>query len=322
MRKENEMKFVDSTDDDQNYSPVSSNSSGDGKLANVKLVRIRLDRKCALNECKTDKPYFQINSISTIDDDNPQNENEQRLFDAELAIPRFCPRPPQFNFYDTQTKQPYSLCRFDGYPIKHYGCCCFGESYEEFPNMITNLLSNVMDTSTTKCYDSRSFYRTFEYQGKPYYKIGRPYVKDERCCCEKYCICCQKKPEGEGCCQNCCQKPEGEGCCQNCCQNPEGEGCCQEFCQICCKKEKIERLYVNILNMSDQVVGQYACFFDQTGCCCCEKTTEFYEVYFPSDANEILKAALVGHFLFILTIEMNIFTPGSGKQGDFSAFAQ
>ena len=300
MNKENEMRFVDSSNDDQNYSPVPSSSPSDGKLGGVRMVRIRLDRKCAPSECRTDKPYFQINSISAIDDNNPQNENEVRLFDAELAIPRCCPQPPQFNFFDTQSRQPYSLCRFDGFPINHYACCCCGERYEEFPNMITNLLSNAMDTSTTKCYDSRSFYRTFEYQGKPYYKIGRPYVKDDTCCCAKYCICCQKKPEGED-----------VGCCQNC-----------YCCQICCKKEeKIKRLYVNILNMSDQVVGQYAFFFDKTGCCCCEKITEFYEVYFPSDANEILKAALVGHFLFILANGMNIFASDTGKQGDFSAFA-
>ena len=121
MNKENEMRFVDSSNEDQNYSPVPSSSPSDGKLGGVRMVRIRLDRKCAPSECRTDKPYFQINSISAIDDNNPQNENEVRLFDAELAIPRCCPQPPQFNFFDTQSRQPYSLCRFDGFPINHYG---------------------------------------------------------------------------------------------------------------------------------------------------------------------------------------------------------
>ena len=287
MNKENEMRFVDSSNEDQNYSPVPSSSPSDGKLGGVRMVRIRLDRKCAPSECRTDKPYFQINSISAIDDNNPQNENEVRLFDAELAIPRCCPQPPQFNFFDTQSRQPYSLCRFDGFPINHYACCCCGERYEEFPNMITNLLSNAMDTSTTKCYDSRSFYRTFEYQGKAYYKIGHPYVKDDSCCC------CKKKIEVAN--------------------NP----CCS-----CCKKtEKVTRLYVDIFNMSDQVVGQYVHFFDTSGCCCCVKATEFAEVYFPSDANELLKIALVGHLLFLLAIGTDIFVTLPGKKEDLPSLA-
>ena len=72
MNKENEMRFVDSSNDDQNYSPVPSSSPSDGKLGGVRMVRIRLDRKCAPSECRTDKPYFQINSISAIDDNNPK----------------------------------------------------------------------------------------------------------------------------------------------------------------------------------------------------------------------------------------------------------
>ena len=189
MRKENEMQFVDNTDDDQNYSPVPNNPSSDGKLANVKMVRIRFGIKwdCS-GECNGfhfNHPYFLINSISAIDDNNHQNENEVRLFDADIPHPKCCcPQPLQFNIYDAQTKQPYALCRFDGLPIRHCGFCCCKEEYFEIPNMITNLLSNVMDTSITKCYDTRSFYRTYEYQGRPYYKIGYPYVK-ENCCCKK-----------------------------------------------------------------------------------------------------------------------------------------
>ena len=281
MRKENEMQFVDNTNDDQNYSPVPNNPSSDGKLANVKMVRIRFDRKCDCNECITDKPYFQINSISAIDDKNRQNENEVRLFDAEIAIPKCCPKPLQFNLYYAQTKEPYSLCRFDGYPIKHCGFCCCKEGYYELPNMITNLLSNVMDTSITKCYDTRSFYRTYEYQGRPYYKIGYPYVK-ENCCCKK--------------------KVEVKNEC----------GCC---------KEKVKRVYANIYNMVDQCVGQYVFFYDQSGCCCCTKTETFAEVYFPSDANELLKVALVGHLLYILTIGLNIFYFLPGKKEDLPSFA-
>ena len=100
MRKENEMQFVDSTNDDQNYSPVPNNPSSDGKLANVKMVRIRSGMKCECNGCYCEKPFFQINSISAIDDNNPQNENEVGLFDSEIAPPNnCCPQPLQFNLY-------------------------------------------------------------------------------------------------------------------------------------------------------------------------------------------------------------------------------
>ena len=290
MYKEHEMRFVDNTNDGQNYSPVPNYSNDGSKLGSTRMVRIRLDRKCALSECRTDKPYFQINSISAIDDLNPQKENELRFFDAELAIPRCCPQPPQFNFLDAQTKQPYSLCRFDGFPIEHYACLCCGERYTEFPNMISNKIGNEMDTSVTKCYDSRSFYRTFEYQGRPYYKIGHPYVKDDKCYC---CCCCPKKVEIE-----------------------KDNSCCG-----CCKKDKVKRVYVNIFNMSNQVVGQYVFYFDKTGCCCCVKTTEFAEVYFPSDANELLKISLIGHLLFLLTVGTDIFFTLPGRKEDFASFA-
>lgn len=73
--------------------------------------------------------------------------------------------------------------------------------------------------------------------------------------------------------------------------------------------------------MSDQVVGQYVHFFDTSGCCCCVKATEFSEVYFPSDANELLKVALVGHLLFLLAIGTDIFITLPGKKEDLPSLA-
>ena len=51
--------------------------------------------------------------------------------------------------------------------------------------MISNKIGNEIDISVTKCYDSRSFYRTFEYKGKPYYKIGKPYTGENSCAVKK-----------------------------------------------------------------------------------------------------------------------------------------
>lgn len=297
MRNQNEMQFVDTNDQplqpsaNQNYSPVPNYSPNDGssssRFINTRMVRIRYGTKCEMRECRTNKPFYQINTIFAIDDNNPQNENEGPLFEAELAIPKCCPQPPQFNIYEAQSKQAYALCRFDGFPIDHYACCCCGERYAELPNMISNKIGNEIDISTTKCYDTRSFYRTFEYQGKAYYKIGKPYVKEDSCCC------CKKK------------------------EDIKDEPCCS----CCAKKEIVKRIYVDIFNMSDQCVGKFVRFFDQTGCCCCVKTTEFFEVYFPSDANEMLKISLLGHFLFLNFVLEPFLWILPGKKEDLASFA-
>ena len=293
MRKENEMQFVDTNEqplkpsDNQNYSPVPNYSPNDGssssRLINTRMVRIRYETKFVF--CNSEKRNYQINTISCIDDNNPQNENEGPLFEAELAIPFCCPQPPQLNINDAQSKQPYAHCRFDGKPTEQYDCnCCGEETYIEHPNMISNKIGNEIDISVTRCYDSRSFYRTFEYKGKPYYKIGKPYTG------ENSCPCCEKKAEDNRPCCNC-----------------------------CCDKNAIEkRIYVDIFNMSNQCVGQFVRFLDQTGCCCCLKTNIFFEVYFPSDANELLKISLIGHFLFLNYFSELWTLPG--KKEDLASF--
>lgn len=299
MRNENEMQFVDTNNqplqpsDNQNYSPVPNYSPNDGssssRLINTRMVRIRYGTKCVVSECNSSKPFYQVNTISAIDDNNPQNENEGPLFEAELTIPFCCPQPPQFNITDAQSKQPYAHCSFDGPPIEHYACCCFGEYYLELPNMTSYKIGNEIDISVTKCYDTRSFYRTFEYQGRPYYKIGKPYVKDDSC------SCCKNKVE---------DRRDGPCC-----------GC------NCAKKEIVKRIYIDIFNMSDQCVGQFVRFFDQTGCCCCVKPTEFFEIYFPSDANELLKISLIGHFLFLNFVLEPLLWTLPGKKEDLTSFS-
>ena len=299
MRKENEMQFVHTNEqllkpsDNQNYSPVPNYSPNDGssssRLINTRMVRIRYETKFVFGECNSEKRNYQINTISCIDDNNPQNENEGPLFEAELTIPSCCPQPPQLNINDAQSKQPYALCRFDGKAIEQYDFnLCEEESYMELPNMISNKIGNEIDISVTRCYDSRSLYRTFEYKGKPFYKIGKPYAGEKSCPC-----CCKKKPE------------DNRPCCNCCCS---------------CAKNSIEkRIYIDIFNMSDQCVGQFVRFLDQTGCCCCLKTNIFFEVYFPSDANELLKISLIGHFLF-LNFDFE-FWALPGKKEDLASFS-
>ena len=60
--------------------------------------------------------------------------------------------------------------------------------------------------------------------------------------------------------------------------------------------------------MSGQSVCKYVRFIDLSGYCCCETKILFYEIYFPPDANEILKLALIGHLIFLFELGPNMFS--------------
>jgi len=320
MRNDNEMHFIDESNEQtiqtsNNYSPVPSDVPNDGstasKLANAKMVRIRVSTKCAPSDLTWKKPYYQINVISTIDNHNPKNENEVPVLEAEKTSSRFCSGPTEFTFYDAQSKQPYSTSRYNGDFIKHNRCICICLLYLEYPDIITNKVGKTIDISTTKCYCSRSFYRTFEYQGKAYYKLGQPYIErppvqasasapaeaEEEKECSCFCPCCCFRIKNKEC---DCMLP----CCQCCCCKKQEAGQVGETGESG-PVEIDKRVYVNIFNMSDQCVGKYVYYFDQKGCPCalcgfCQDITLFYEVYFPSDANELLKLSLISQLLFIL----------------------
>ena len=75
--------------------------------------------------------------------------------------------------------------------------------------------------------------------------------------------------------------------------------------------------------MSDQCVGKYVHYFDQKGCplCgCCQDTTLFFEVYFPADANELLKLSLIGQLLFILDEGVPFFGALPGNKDNLSTW--
>ena len=115
------------------------------------------------------------------------------------------------------------------------------------------------------------------------------------------------------CCDNCC-------CC--CCVSQDAkvqnEPCC------CCKKEvpRQKRIYADIFNMSGHSVGKYVEYFNQTGCCCCVTKTSFFEVYFPSDANELLKLALIGHLLLLIQFGTDIFATLPGSNDNLALFVE
>ena len=259
------------------------------RLMGTRIVRIRFATKCAcIKGCK--KYYYQINTISRIDDLNPQNENELPLFDAE-QIPQcdFCPMccPPmiKYEFTDSTTKELFCVSETRAQPERVRVCC--GESYYVFPPVYNFKASNVNDVTVVERYDSRSFYRTFGYPEQPLYKIGEPYIPVEvSCSCRK---CCAALP----CCADCCdERPvKDEPCCSCCCE----------------EAPNIKRKYIDIFNMANQVVGKYAEFYDVSGCLCCTTKTLFYEVYFPADANDMLRLALISQMILFLHFRQNLF---------------
>ena len=204
------------SEDRQNFNPINITSpvtvinNGDvfSKLMSTKMVRILLNSKYA---CVTGykKQFYVVNAISRIDDNNPENENELPLFEIEentsccLCI---CCEPDgvKFDVFDALTKQIISVIqtRQNTGSVQEY-CGCCGENYDVFPPTYNYKCINPSDISIVKRYDSRSFYRTFEYFGRSYYKLGEPYVPHEKTCSESICECYASSPCCF-CCRHCC----------------------------------------------------------------------------------------------------------------------
>jgi len=150
------------------------------------------------------------------------------------------------------------------------------------------VLLKMGDMSTINRYDTRSFYRTYDYLGQSFYKIGWPYIEKDPSCCENCSLSCifSSLP--------CC-------CCCVCLAD-----CCD------CKKDSIDdiRKYVDIFNMNDQSVGKFALYYEKQFC----NETKFYEIYFPPDSNEMIRLALIAQIIFLVKLGNSIWTlPGSGN---------
>ena len=284
------------------------------RLMNTKIVRIHPGSICA---CVTGykKIIFNINTISRVDDRMPANENETPLFYVEEKLDCSCcgsckPFEITFEIFDSLTKELFSTSTINQLDQRIDECC--GEKYTIHAPICNFKASNPGDMSFVNRYDSRSFYRTYDHLGQSHYKIGWPYVKKEKKCCDDckcslYCVCsyipiiccfvrcCKCEDERP---INAPPKTNGGGCsCKDCCR-----GCC---CCCCCCEEKKEgiveeiidkRLYINIFNMSDQSVGKFAYLFEKG--CCCASDKLFYEIYFPPDANEMVRLALIAQIIF------------------------
>ena len=273
------------------------------RIMGTRIVRIHINEKCGCNK-SCSKPFYQVNTVARIDDVNPQNENELPLFEVE-EIPQCnfctscCPPLIKFTFVDATTKELYSVSETRAQNERIKVCC--GESYYVFPPVYNFKPNNENDVTVIERYDTRSFYRTFGYPERPLYKLGEPYVPVEVSCS----------------CRGCCAAIPG---CEDCCDEtpikavPPSAGCC-------CVDEPVQkRKYIDIFNMANQAVGKYAEFYDNSGCCCCITITHFYEVYFPADANEMLRLALISQMIFFLHFHQYLFGTLSGSGNDLNQF--
>jgi len=258
------------------------------RLMNTKIVRIYPGTICA---CVTGykKIIFNINTISRVDDIVPANENESPLFYVEEKLDcSFCcfgsckPFEITFEIFDALTKELFSTSTINQLDQRIDECC--GEKYTIHAPILNFKASNPGDMSFVNRYDDRSFYRTYDHLGQSHYKIGWPYVKKEEKCgdnCSVYCVCSWIPIIG---CIVRCFK------CKDCC-------CC------CCCEEKVtkveindKRIYIDIFNMLDQSVGKFAYLFEKG--CCCASDKLFYEIYFPPDADEMVRLALIAQIIF------------------------
>ena len=352
------------SEDRQNFNPViipppipviNNNSDVFSRLMNTKMLRIRLNSKYAcVTGCK--KPFYEIYTISRIDDINRENENELPLFEVEentgCDFCICCEKPgKKFDVFVAGTKNLISVIETRQNITRIEDCCdCCGERYDVYPPIYTYKCLNPNDIGFVKRYDSRSFYRTFEHFGFAYYKLGEPYIPYEKSFSEKCCICCQCVSHSicfccDSCC--CCSCKDCKDCCCSCnkdgckckcgCNSKKNSGCC-DCCKGCCcgcccggsskgtccggdiELEYDKRSYIDIFSMDNRSVGKYVKFLDVTGCSCTRKETLFYEIYFPSDANDLLRLAIIGQMIFFIHFNKNYYGILPGSRDNLNQF--
>ena len=239
------------------------------RLMTSKIIRIHpLSSDC----CKgCNQISLAINAISRIDDENPTNENETPLFRVEenTSCCRSCTNCFKFHFYahDSNNESVLYVSEIkDKVKIINNCCCC--DSYIELPDIFNYKANDSKTQSIINRHDSRAIYRTYEYLGQAYFKIGKPYEeKENNCCC-----CCSKVDDTQA------NLKDND--------TQEKKGFCESY---------IERSYIDIFNMSDQLEGKFAFCNEKNKCC--SKT--FFEIYFPPEANELIRISLISQCIFL-----------------------
>ena len=238
------------------------------RLMTSKIIRIHpLSSDC----CKgCNQISLAINVISRIDDENPTNENETPLFRVEenTSCCRSCTNCFKFHFYahDSNNESVLYVSEIKD-KIKIINSCCCCDFYYELPDIFNYKANDSKTQSIINRHDSRAIYRTYEYLGQAYFKIGKPYEEKENNCC-----CCSKVDDTQA------NLKDND--------TQEKKGCCESY---------IERSYIDIFNMSDQLEGKFAFCNEKNKCC--SKT--FFEIYFPPEANELIRISLISQCIFL-----------------------
>ena len=243
------------------------------RLMTSKIIRIHpLSSDCCIG---CNQISLAINVISRIDDENPTNENETPLFRVEenTSCCCSCTNFFKFHFYahDSNNESVLYVSEIkDKAKIINNGCCC--DSYIELPDILNYKANDSKTQSIINRHDSRAIYITYEYLGQAYFKIGKPYEeKENNCCC-----CCSKVDDTQA------NLKDND--------TQEKKGFCESY---------IERSYIDIFNMSDQLEGKFAY--------CNEKNKPFaktfFEIYFPPEANELIRISLISQCIFLFKIQ-------------------
>ena len=67
-------------------------------------------------------------------------------------------------------------------------------------------------------------------------------------------------------------------------------------------------------------MGKYVKFLDVTGCSCTRKETLFYEIYFPQEANDLIRLAIIGQMIFFIHFNKNYYGILPGSRDNLNKF--
>ena len=263
------------------------------RLMTSKIIRIHSPSSDCCIGCK--QISLAINVISRIDDENPTNENETPLFRVEENTSGCCSCTNFFKFHfyahDSNNESVLYVSEIkDKAKIINSCCCCV--SYIELPDIFNYKANDSKTQSIINRHDSRAIYITYEYLGQAYFKIGKPYEEKENNCC-----CCSKVDDTQA------NLKDND--------TQEKKGFCESY---------IERSYIDIFNMSDQLEGKFAFCNEKNKCC--SKT--FFEIYFPPEANELIRISLISQCIFLFrfpgTRREEFFESLPGSDSDLTKF--
>ena len=214
--------------------------------------------------------YISVYTLSTIDDNNPSNENQNFLFKAFTKLDCCncqdfeikCYTGPHFNLANNY------FCTFR---IKKENCqnTC-GPDLTLNP-MIFSIAGNKLEINqetNEKCYgridrlvntwNGISIRKFFSHENNFIYQIGKPFKYECKKNCEKTCSC-----------EKCtCDK------------------CCEDSCECCVRKRYLFKVIL------DNTLNQCGEFNYVSSEQCCKEG--FYEIKFPNDANVLMKLLLLG----------------------------